>query len=472
MTPYFVVTTQTKKEPHMREMISSNPYLPFEIQTRNKTVLDYQKRYLKIDNLLNNNPQILRSFHKNIKSIGSDEGRNAIFSSDTLLRGLIIRILEESSLRDTSIRLNNDLFLRSFAKIGMGPVPDFRLLHMVEKHLSSDLWGRINSQFFDFSKRNNLVTSEHLRIDTTVCETNIHYPSDSFLLWDSFRVLTRNIRQYLIKNPSIRLSCRFHRKKVRKLYTFISRNAGQKSKRVQQKIKTSYKELMYQVNRLIELSEEIEALGNSNEGEHEFNNICHFRRIAERVFYQAHKRIVEKVKVPASEKIYSIFEEHTEMIKRGKAGKDVEFGHMITIGQTKEKFITYYDCLEVREADKYKIDKLLMDHKRKFGCLPKGLAADKGFYENMKKIKELCKDILTVSIAKKGSRTALEKQREGGKKFKELQKFRAGCEGSISVLKRVFSMYKCLLRSFKNFSARIGHIVFCHNLRLVADMIT
>lgn len=456
----------------MREMISSNPYLPFEVQTSNKTVLNYQKRYFKIDKLLNNNPKILKSFHKNIKSLGSEEGRNAIFSSDILLRCLIIRILEEIPLRETSIRLTNDLFLRSFAKIGMGPAPDFRLLHIIEKHLSGKLWKKINAQFFDFSKKNNLVTSEHVRIDTTVCETNIHYPSDSFLLWDSFRILSRNIRRYLIKNSCISLSCRFHRKKVRKLYTFISRNAGQKSKRTQQKIMTCYKHLMNHVIRLIELSKQIEALGSRNKGGFEFNKICHFRRIAERVVYQAHKRIVEKIKVPANEKIYSIFEEHTEMIKRGKAGKDVEFGHMITIGQTKEKFITYYDCLEVREADKYKIDKLLTDHFNKFGCYPKGLAADKGFYENMKKIKELCKDILTVSISKKGRRTALEKQRESGKKFMDLQRFRAGCEGSISVLKRVFSMYKCVLRSFKNFSARIGHIIFCHNLRLVADMIT
>lgn len=456
----------------MREIVSSNPSLPFEIQSSNKTVLAYQKRYLKISEILEQNSKILKSFHKNIKSLSSDKGRNSIFSSDTLLRCLLVRILEGLSLRETSIRLNNDLFLKSFAKIGMGAVPDFRLLHAIEKELSSKMWDEINMLFFDFTNAKGLVTSEKLRIDTTVSETNIHYPSDSHLLWDSFKVLSKNIRSYLAKNPGLKIYCRFHNNKVKKLYTYISRNAGNKSKRTKQRTKSSYKDLIFQINRLNELAKHIEALGEGSQGKPEFKNICHYRAIAEKVVYQANKRIFENEKVPSTEKIYSVFEEHTELIKRGKAGKDIEYGHMITIAQTKEKFITFYDCLEKREADKYKIDKLLEDHKKRFGCLPKGLATDKGFYESMEKVKELAKKITTVSMGKKGRRTPMEKQREHGKKFKELQKFRAGCEGSISVLKRVFSMDMCLLRSFKNFAARIGHIIFCHNLRLVADMIT
>ncbi len=149
----------------MREIVSSNPSLPFEIQSSNKTVLVYQKRYLKISELLEQNSKILKSFHKNIKSLSSDKGRNSIFSSDTLFRCLLVRILEGLSLRDTSIRLNNDLFLKSFAKIGMGDIPDFRLLHIVEKELSSKMSDEIIMLFFHFTNEKNLVTSENLRID-------------------------------------------------------------------------------------------------------------------------------------------------------------------------------------------------------------------------------------------------------------------------------------------------------------------
>jgi IS5 family transposase len=456
----------------MREMISSNPCLPFEIQTENRTVLNYQERFSKIDRLLNLNPRILRLFHKSIKSLGSEEGRSSEFSSETLLRCLLIRILEDLSLRETCIRLSHDLFLKSFVKIGFGDPPDFRLLHIIEKHLPSSVWEEINTCFFEYSRDNQLISSEQVRIDTTVTETNIHYPSDSHLLWDCFRVIVRHIRRYKDKGKLVGINFRFHNKKVKKLYTYISRHAGNKSKRELQKIRTFYVKLMDQVSRVIELAKLLEARGNGRYEDINLVKMCHFRRIAERVLHQAQQRIIEKVKVPSVEKIYSIFEEHTELIKRGKAGKDIEFGHMITLAQSKEKFITFYDCLEVREPDKNKIDKLLKDHEKKFGTLPKGLAADKGFYESMDKVNELGKNIATVSIAKKGRRTTREVKREHGKKFTALQKFRAGCEGSISVLKRAFCMHKCLLRTFKNFSARIGHIVFCHNLRLVADLIT
>lgn len=456
----------------MREIVSSKPNFPFEIQTNNKTINDYQQRYHKMDNLLENNPKILKLFHKNIISLSSNKGRNSIFSSDTLFRCLLVRILEGLSLRETSIRLNNDLFLKSFVKIGFGDVPDFRLLHIIEKELSAEMWSEINMFFFNKAHENGLVTSENLRVDTTVTETNIHHPSDSHLLWDAFRVLSRNLQHYLPINPGITVNYRFHTKKVRKLYTFISRNAGNKSKRTKQRVKTSYIELIYQVNRIIEISKEIESIGEMEYGKSHYRKICHYRPLASKILNQAERRIIKKENVPAGEKIYSIFEEHSELIKRGKAGKVFEIGHMITIAQTKEKFITFYDCLEARESDKMKIDTMLKDHKKRFGCNPKGLATDKGFYENMDKIKELAKIIKTVSIAKKGRRTALEKKREHGKIFKELQKFRAGCEGSISVLKRVFSMDICLLKTFKNFAARIGHIVFCHNLKLVANMIT
>lgn len=473
MTPYFVDDqTNIYKEPHVREIVSSNPCLPFEIRTENQTVLEYQERFSKIDRLLNQNPRILIIFHQNIKSLGSEEGRSSEFSSETLLRCLIIRILEGLSLRETCIRLSHDLFLKHFAKIGFGDPPDFRLLHIIEKHLPSSVWEEINACFFEYSRAHQFITSEKVRIDTTVTETHIHYPSDSHLLWDSFRVITRHIRRCKNRNPLVDINCRFHNKKVKKLYTYISRHAGNKSKRERQKIKTFYVKLMEQVGRVTDLAKRIEVHNPGLYTDIDFVKMCHFRRIAEKVLHQTRQRIIEEVTVPATKKIYSIFEEHTELIKRGKAGKDIEFGHMVTLAQSKEKFITFYDCLEVREADKYKIDKLLKDHKEKFGSLPKGLAADKGFYESMEKVNALGEDIATVSIAKKGRRTVLETRREHGRAFMALQKFRAGCEGSISVLKRAFCMHRCLLRSFKNFAARIGHIVFCHNLRLVADLIT
>jgi len=165
-----------------------------------------------------------------------------------------------------------------------------------------------------------------------------------------------------------------------------------------------------------------------------------------------------------------LFEEHTELIKRGKAGKPIEFGHKVLIAQTGEKFIHHYDVFAKRREDKELIEPTLAAHKRLFGTGPGTLAADKGFYENMEQILELEENIKTVSICKKGRRNQDEYQRESTEDFKDGQRFRAGCEGSISVLKRVFKLDRCLFRGFKNYAASVGCAVFCHNLVLLTRL--
>ena len=174
--------------------------------------------------------------------------------------------------------------------------------------------------------------------------------------------------------------------------------------------------------------------------------------------------------LPAEEKVYSIFEEHTELIKRGKAGREHEFGHMVMVAQTGEKFISDYNAMEVKIADKDLVDPILSNHKRTFGAYPEKFTTDKGFHESVKKTNELEEDIGLVAIAKKGKRTLAQYLKECSPEFLEMQKFRAGSEGSISTLKRAFGMRRCLLKTFNTFAASMGCIVFCYNLVLLSKM--
>jgi IS5 family transposase len=196
----------------------------------------------------------------------------------------------------------------------------------------------------------------------------------------------------------------------------------------------------------------------------------HYVPIVERIIYQSEKRVLEGVKLAAEEKVYSLFEEHTELLKRGKAGKPVEFGHKVLVAQSEEKFITHYAVFPKREEDKDLVAGTLAAHEALFGDVPSVLAADKGFYESREQLSELGERIETVSIAKKGSRTAEEKERESTGAFKEGQRFRAGSEGSISVLKRAFKLNRCLFKGFRNYAASVGCAVFCHNLVLLTRL--
>jgi IS5 family transposase len=179
---------------------------------------------------------------------------------------------------------------------------------------------------------------------------------------------------------------------------------------------------------------------------------------------------LQGISLAPDEKLYSLFEEHTELIKRGKAAKPIEFGHKVLFCQTGEKFIHHYKVMPQRIEDKELLAPAIEAHKDLFGDYPNVLSTDKGFYESMKQILALEEKIAVVSIAKKGRRTPEEYARETTEEFLAGQRFRAGSEGSISVLKRAFKLGKCYFKGFKNYAASVGLAVLCHNLVLLTRL--
>ncbi|MBN1133405.1 MAG: hypothetical protein JXA38_00445 [Methanosarcinaceae archaeon] len=174
--------------------------------------------------------------------------------------------------------------------------------------------------------------------------------------------------------------------------------------------------------------------------------------------------------VSASERIFSIFEPHTELLMRGKEHKPFDFGHLVQIGQTAEKFISFYAVEQLSRHDTEMVDPVLEDHKASFGSYPDEFATDKNYYKSMEHVAQWEEEIDIFSMCKKGNRTLEEIAREHGALFKLAQKFRAGCEGSISVLKRVFGLRRCLNRGFNSFAASVGCLVFCHNLVVLSKL--
>ena len=143
---------------------------------------------------------------------------------------------------------------------------------------------------------------------------------------------------------------------------------------------------------------------------------------------------------------------------------------MVLLQEVEEKFITNYDVFARRPTDASLVDPVLRSHEETFGCLPQSFTTDKGFYESMAKLRELEEKIPNLSIAKKGKRTREERDREHHPVFRDLQRFRAGIEGTISALKRAFKMSRCLYRSFETYCSSIGSHVFAHNLVVLARL--
>lgn len=381
---------------------------------------------------------------------------------------MLVLFLEGKTYRNTVILIDNSEFLQYFVRLGVKPTMDFTFLNRAYTTLRASTIDTMNAVLTRYAITTEMISGEKQRMDTTVVETNIHYPTDSSLLWDSFRTVARLVRAVQKELPQLGLNHRFHDKKVKKLATFIARNASSKSKKTQRKVNQFYATLIQRVSWILGVGRQVED--RLYRADYTIEALSHYLPLVARIVDQADRRVLKGQTVPPDEKLYSLFEEHTELIVRGKAGKPIEFGHKILVAQTGEKFIHHYAVMEKKIEDKELLKPAVKVHKKLFGEYPNVLSTDKGFYESMQEIEGLEEKIPVVSIAKKGRRNQAEYERETSEAFIDGQRFRAGSEGSISVLKRAFKLGKCFFKGFKNYAASVGFAVLCHNLVLLTRL--
>lgn len=436
-------------------------------------VCDYKQKYDTISEILDSNHKILDAVHQDLKDLGSDDGRGSTYSSEHLLRALLVKWTEGLGFRDTVVRIADSTIFRNFTRLNSGKVMNYSLLDTAFKIIRPETWDKINALLEQSAREEKKITGTRLRLDSTVCESNIHYPTDASLLWDCYRVASRKIERIRELDRLLGGEYRFHINKIKKLYTFIATHCTKKNKSTKREVKKCTGILLQRVEVVVETAKAVVEHGKKvscglmtkaliNELESSLPDMG-------KVVAQA-RRAFNGETVPARERIFSIFETHTELLMRGKQHKPVEFGHLVQIGQTEEKFISFYAVEQKSRHDSEMVDPVLQDHKKSFGAYPSEFSADKNYYKSMDETKEWEEEIDIFSICKKGGRTPEEIAREHGALFKLAQKFRAGCEGSISVLKRVFGLRRCLNRGFKSFSASVGCLVFCHNLVLVSKL--
>jgi len=450
----------------MRTKASQVPYFDFSGDASIKVAQEYRAKYQAISDLLDANGQLLTLAHRDwVKLLStSGQGRDG-YTSEQLLRALLVMFLEDKGYRDTVISIDNSEFLQYFVRLGVQPTMDYSFLCRALGALSESTVAALNEVLARYAVQEGKISGEKQRMDTTAYESNIHYPTDSSLLWDSFRTLARLVRNIQNELPQLKLHHRFHDKKVKKLATFIARNVSSKSKATQRKVKRKYAELIKRVGWIHRVGGQV--CQKAFAAGYDIPALTHYLPLVEKIVAQADKRIIKGGKVPPDEKLYSLFEEHVELIVRGKAGKPIEFGHKVLICQTGEKFIHHYKVMPQRIEDKELLEPAIEAHQELFGHYPDLLSTDKGFYESMQQISYLEEKISVVSIAKKGRCNQEQYERETSEEFIEGQRFRAGSEGSISVLKRAFKLGKCYFKGFKNYAASVGLAVLCHNLVLL-----
>src|SRR5438128_2181389 len=202
-------------------------------------------------------------------------------------------------------------------------------------------------------------------------------------------------------------------------------------------------------------------------------DIEHFCGLGSRVIDQARRRVLNGEQVPNSEKIYSIFEPHTDLIKRGKVRTPVEFGHKVFLAESAKGLITQYEVLKGNPADEVHVAPSLKRHRRAFRRAPELYGADRGFFSEQNVTACVQGAVNTVCIPQRGgSKTPQRQVYERSAAFKQGQRFRAGIEGRISVLMRGRGMKRCRAEGAERFALFVGAAVLANNLMIVAALLT
>ena len=389
--------------------------------------------------------------------------------AEVALRMLILKHVRNWSYETLEREVRANVVYRSFCRIGMEKVPDAKTLVRLGQAVGPETIGELHDRLVAIAQARRVVRGSKMRVDTTVVESNIHYPTDSGLLSDGARVLTRTMKKIERKAGGLKRKIRDRKRSVTKRVIAIAHALRHKGPEGEEKRKREYGELLQLTRQILgdtrKVLEEVRGFPRRRRGA--VQELCeHLQTMADRV-----RRVVHQTKAriwggvtKSPDKIVSIFEPHTEIIRKGKAGKPNEFGKLVQLQEAENQIITHYEVYEERPADQRLLIPAVETHQRKLGRAPKLVAADAGYYSqaNEDAVKKLGVDY--ISIPNRSTRSEQRRKLEKRPWFKKAQRWRTGCEGRISVLKRRHGLARCRYHGMQGMQRWVGLGVIADNL--------
>ena len=419
--------------------------------------------------------QVRQDLERGLKK--PNTGRNGLTPSQ-VLRSFLLRRIKNWEYRELRERIADGYTLRQFTDFYSQPVPKHDAFHRAFRRLTPQTLETINELVIRAAVEMGLEDGSKLRVDTTCVDTNIHHPTDSRLLWDSVRVLTRLAHRLLEKVGDRQLVFPNHTRAARRRMQAIERMSA---KQRQEQQVPKYRELLRITEGVVQdarllLAQTENAYGRNFQQDMAMGDlqqeIEHYCQLADQVLNQTRRRVLEGETVPASEKIFSIFEPHTDMIKRGKVNKPVEFGHKVFLAESEQGLITHYEILEGNPNDQEHVLPSLERHQELFGHAPTCYGADRGFASPANEHACQQAGVAVIAIPQCGGQKTPERAaHEKSAPFKNGQRFRAGIEGRISVLFRGRGMKRCLDRGRERFELLVAAAVLANNLLRIATLL-
>ena len=402
---------------------------------------------------------------------------------EVILRMLVVKHLYNWSYEQTESFVADSITLRQFCRIYLNSVPDDTVLIKWANLIQPETLQRLLAHIVQMARRLKVTRGRKLRTDGTVVESNIHHPTDSSLLVDGVRVLSRILGQAreVIESragETQRVAKEVFRNRLRsarKTARVISEATRRRTQKASQQCQQAYRKLVQiaqasvgQAEQVVEMLREIA----SEEAGRVQQQVERCLPLVEQVIDQTVRRVIDGEKVPAAEKVVSLFEPHTDIIRRGKKEKPVEFGHKVWFDEVDGGIVSNYRVLEGNPKDEGQWAPSLERHQELFDHPPDQASGDRALYSprNEALAKEM--GVRKVILPKSGYRSAERRQYEKQRWFRRGRCYHQGVEGRISVLKRRHGLTRCLYRGEDGFERWIGWGVIAHNLLAIGTALT
>ena len=400
-------------------------------------------------------------------------GRNST-PVDVLLRMLVVKRLHGYSYEETERQVSDSLRLRQFCRVYLNAVPDDTTLIRWSNLIQPKTLEKFNQRITQLAIDRKVTRGRKLRTDGTVVESNIRPPSDGRLLADSVRVLAHSVARG-------RTILKATKQKVQEEFEDFTRSAKGISRKIGETLRSKkeaarsagrqqYEKLLAMTEQTIDWAvqtqKQLQKQSQQN-AKHLAEILTTFIPRARQVIKQATRRVLQGEQVPASEKIVSIFEEHTDIIRRGKEARPVEYGHKIWLNEVEGGIVSHYRILEGNPSDEKQWKPSLKAHMATFQQPPVQASADRGLSSepNEKLAHDL--GVQYVIIPKRGYRSKARLKHEHKAWFIKGRYWHAGVEGRISVLKRAHGLGRCLAHGLSGFQCWVGWGVIAGNLAVL-----
>jgi len=447
----------------MRQKI--NPQMSLFTPVTSKPIA---KELEQMSKVLDETPQLVEIVYKDLtKAVRADTGREGM-SAEQVLRCAILKQYRQLSYEELSYHLDDSWSFREFSRLERWQHPCRSVLQENITSLGDQTWEAIHREVLLYAQRKGIERGRKIRIDSTVVETDIHHPTDSTLLWDGIRVITRWLVEGKELSPEPGYAFCDHTRGAKKRVMIIL-NAKKDAVR-----QTAYRELLAYAHRVAgyaadAIAELQEFTGNTVPDMLAAKELAaKLERavgILKRVIDQTERRVIHGEKVPASEKIVSFFEDHTDIIVKG--GRDTQYGHKVFLTGGPSNMIL--DCMIEwgNPADSERYRPLLERHTSLYGRMPLKVSADGGFASRDNLAFAKSRQVKDAVFAKKRGLSVLDMAKSAWV-YKALRNFRAGIEAGISTLKRAFGLDRCTWSGWKGFKQYVWSCIVSYNLLVLA----